>query len=79
MKTVLAVVVLGALLQQWDPGSFLLAQNTRGPVMLGTAIHVPEATAGSAFSDLLAVGLENRIPIGLVVGMLPTLACVESP
>jgi len=67
MKMFLAFVISGALVQQADFTPLPVPQVSHRPVMLDTTVHVPDTSSGSAFRELVAVGLENHIPLGITL------------
>jgi hypothetical protein len=67
MKMFLAFVISSALVQQADFTPLPVSQVSHRPVVLGTTVHVSDTSSGSAFSDLVAVGLENHIPLGITL------------
>ncbi|HVC47521.1 MAG TPA: hypothetical protein VND90_09775 [Terracidiphilus sp.] len=71
MKVLSALAISAVLLQHSIPPPNPAAQGVHRAVRLNTTVHVLETSAGSAFSDLVAVGLQNHLPIGIVVGEGP--------
>jgi hypothetical protein len=79
MKTLLAVLISSALFPQSGGQPFPLAHGTHPPIMLETTIRVPEVATRSALSDLVTIGLENHIPIGIIVEDSPDTYICSTP
>ncbi len=64
----LAVLALSVLFQQSGALPFSPDHSGHRLVNLDTVIRVQEGSAGSAFTELAAIGFDNHIPIGIVLG-----------
>jgi hypothetical protein len=79
MKVLSAIAVSALLLQHPSPPPNPAARGVHPAVRPGATIHLPDTSTGSAFSDLLALGLHNHLPIGIVVGDGPDLNICRTP
>ena len=71
MKTFLAVLISAALLQQSSSSYNPVATTTHPVITPATEIRIPENFVHCSFNTLVAIGLENHIPMGIVVGDTP--------
>lgn len=68
MKVFSAIAISALLLQQSTARPNPSAQGVHRAISLYSTVQISKASAGSAFSDLVAVGLQNHLPIGIVIG-----------
>jgi hypothetical protein len=71
MKTFLAVLVSAALLQQSNLQYNPVATTTHPVVTPTTEIRIPETSVHCSFNALVTIGMENHIPMGIIVGDTP--------
>jgi hypothetical protein len=79
MKTCLAILISAALLQQSSTHYYPVATTTHPVATLATEIRIPETSASCTFNTLVAIGLENHIPMGIIVGDTPDTEICKTP
>jgi hypothetical protein len=71
MLTFFAVLISGIFTQQLGAHGLQVTTVTHAPVTLTSVLHLHKASTGPAFRDLLTIGVDNHIPIGLVLATAP--------
>jgi hypothetical protein len=77
MLKFLAVLASGLLAQQLGVHGLQVNDVTRESATLTSVLKVQKASNGPAFRDLLAIGVDNHIPIGIVLGATPEAGMCE--
>jgi len=76
MKILVAVLTAGFLAQQPVRRAFQVTYDKHPPIALNTALQLEGASTEPAFRELLTIGVDNHMPIGIVLGAEPSLCYV---
>jgi hypothetical protein len=72
-------LVLGIFPQQLAAHALQVTNAAHAPVTLTSVLHLHEVSTEPAFSNLLTIGVDNHIPIGLVLAAEPNTSICKMP